>query len=233
MRVLALDTATQACSVAFDDGARCIFRFEELGRGHAQRILPMVDEVLTEANVALEQLDCIAVGVGPGTFTGVRIAVSVAQGLAFGARLPVVPVTSLGALALQSHCQSACGTARGTLVCLDARMGEVYWGCYVEHPQLGVVPLADLRVSSPAAVCVPPDAKFCGIGRGFDVYPQLAQLPGVQLNAQDSLALPHAKYIAILGTSAFRAGAGMDAAELRPVYLRDKVALTERERALR
>src|SRR5882757_4299132 len=126
MRVLALDTATEACSAALltDDGH--FRRFKEVGRGHAEEILGMVDAILAEAGVALNMLDGIAASVGPGAFTGIRICVSVAQGLAFGAGLRVIPVTTLEALALQA----VRGGAEQVMACLDARMGEVYWGCF-------------------------------------------------------------------------------------------------------
>src|SRR5208283_2224346 len=126
MRLLALDTATEACSVSLLTERGLTGRFAEVGRGHAERILGMVDEVLAEAGVGLSMLDGIAASVGPGAFTGVRICVSVAQGLAFGAGLPVVPITTLEALALKAMQ----GGAQQALACLDARMGEVYWGCF-------------------------------------------------------------------------------------------------------
>src|SRR3979490_2769271 len=126
MRVLAVDTATEACSVALLSGDELICRFAEGGLAHAQRVLGMVEAVLAEAQISLAQLDGIAASIGPGAFTGVRISVAVAQGLAFGAGLQVVPVTTLEALALQVL-QRSQGPA---LACLDARMGEVYWGCF-------------------------------------------------------------------------------------------------------
>ena len=122
MRLLAIDTATQACSVALLDGETLITRYEEPGRGHAELILPMVDEVLKEGSLQLKALDCIAVGRGPGAFTGVRIAISVAQGLAFGAGLKIVPVSDLAALAQRV---ARTPDARTVVVCMDARRGEV------------------------------------------------------------------------------------------------------------
>src|ERR1700723_2528801 len=114
MRVLAVDTATEACSVALLRGDEVIGRFAELGRSHAQHVLAMVEAVLAEAGVSLSMLDGIAASVGPGAFTGVRISVAVAQGLAFGAGLRVAAVTTLEALALQA----AHGGARQVLACL-------------------------------------------------------------------------------------------------------------------
>src|SRR5271165_5055248 len=121
MRVLALDAATEACSVALLDGDRLYARHEEFGKGHADRLLAMVDEVLAEAVLTLSALDGIAASIGPGAFTGVRITVSVAQGLGFGAALPIVPVSTLETLAQQAL--QAMPDEQRVLACLDARMG--------------------------------------------------------------------------------------------------------------
>jgi tRNA threonylcarbamoyladenosine biosynthesis protein TsaB len=228
MRVLALDTSTEACSVALLTNAGIISRFDEVGRAHAERILSMVDAVLREAQLRLVDLDGIAAGVGPGAFTGVRISVAVAQGLAFGAGLPVVPVTTLEALALQAIQKGA----RHVLACLDARMGEVYWGCFVPHATHAIAASGPLRVGPAADVSVPDAASYRGIGRGFAAYPQLAAIPGLELDSRDSHALPDARKMARIGAVRLGAGGGIDAADLTPQYVRDKVALTERERGV-
>lgn len=225
MRVLALDTATEACSVALLDGEESIGRFAELGKTHAQQILGMVDTVLAEAQLSLSMLDGIAASIGPGSFTGVRISVSVAQGLAFGANLRVVPVGTLEALAYQALRR---GSAQ-VLACLDARMGEVYWGCFTADPAHGLLPLGAPRVGPPASVVLP-DGVFSGIGRGFAAYPTLSGLPGLHIDPSDSQALPHARDMALLGALRLGRGEGVDPADLRPLYIRDKVALTEAER---
>ncbi len=224
MRVLALDTATEACSVALltDDGL--LGRCAEVGRGHAEQVLGMVDAVLAEAGTSLGKLDGIAASIGPGAFTGVRISVAVAQGLCFGANLPVVPVSTLEALALQAMYG---GTGRA-LACLDARMGEVYWGCFASDAARILVACGAPRVG-PAAEVKLDQAGARGIGRGFAAYPELAALPG--LEEVLAHALPDAREIARIGTSRLLAGGGMDPADLRPQYLRDKVALTGEERA--
>lgn len=224
MRVLALDTATEACSVALltDDGL--LGRCAEVARGHAEQILGMVDAVLAEAGISLAMLDGIAASVGPGAFTGVRISVAVAQGLCFGANLPVVPVTTLEALALQAmH-----GGVEHVLACLDARMGEVYWGCFDGDAARILVACGAPRVG-PAAQVQLAHAGARGIGRGFAAYPELAALPGIE--DVQAHALPDAREMARIGTMRLLAGAGMDPADLRPQYLRDKVALTGEERA--
>jgi tRNA threonylcarbamoyladenosine biosynthesis protein TsaB len=213
MRLLALDTATEACSVALIDGSAVIGRYAEVGRGHAEEVLAMVDAVLGEAGIALRRLNGIAAGIGPGSFTGVRISVSVAQGLAFGAELPVIPVTTLEALA-----------------CLDARMGEVYWGCFAADAARGLALLGALQVGPAPTVRWAGTVPYRGIGRGFAAYPELAALPGLELAPRDARALPDARDVARLGALRLEAGEGLDPAALKPQYVRDKVALTEAER---
>jgi tRNA threonylcarbamoyladenosine biosynthesis protein TsaB len=227
MRVLALDTATEACSVALLTDAGLVGAFKEVGRGHAEQILDMVDAVLAEAGIVLEMLDGIAASVGPGAFTGVRIGVSVAQGLAFGASLPVVAVTTLEALAMQAMR----GRAEQVMACLDARMGEVYWGCFATDPERGVAARSAPAVGAAESVKVPLTGPFQGIGRGFAAYPMLQALAGLDLPDGASDALPYAKDMARLGAIRLKLGEGRDPADLIPVYLRDKVALTEVERA--
>jgi tRNA threonylcarbamoyladenosine biosynthesis protein TsaB len=226
VRVLALDTATEACSAALWTQEGVISRFAEVGRGHAEEILSMVDAVLAEAALPLSMLDGIAASVGPGAFTGVRISVAVAQGLAFGASLPVVPVTTLEALALQAMDAGA----QHALACLDARMGEVYWGCFAADAVRTLVACGELKVGPPAEVRAAGTGPYHGIGRGFAAYPELATLPG--LVTSSARALPEAGTMARLGAVRLLAGEGIDPADLTPVYLRDKVALTEAERGL-
>ena len=226
MKVLALDTATEACSVALLTDADLVGVFREVGRGHAEQILDMVDAVLSEAGMVLGMLDGIAASVGPGAFTGVRIGVSVAQGLAFGASLPVVAVTTLEALGLQAMR----GGAQQVMACIDARMGEVYWGCYATDPERGLTARGAAAVGAAESVNVPLVGPFQGIGRGFAAYPVLQALAGLTLPAGACDALPDAKDMARLGAIRFAAGEGRDPADLIPVYLRDKVALTEIER---
>ena len=228
MKVLALDTATEACSVALLTDAAVTGVFREVGRGHAEQILDMVDAVLAEAGTVLGMLDGIAASVGPGAFTGVRIGVSVAQGLAFGAALPVVAVTTLEALGWQAMR----GGADQVMACLDARMGEVYWGCFATDPTRGLAARGAPAVGDAQSVKVPLAGPFQGIGRGFAAYPALRALAGLTLPAGACEALPDAKDMARLGAIRFKLGEGRDPADLIPLYLRDKVALTEVERAL-
>ncbi len=233
MRILALDTATEACSAALltSLGAdlaevRILGRYEELGKTHAQQILAMVEALLAEGQMPLAALDAIAASIGPGAFTGVRISVAVAQGLAFGADLPVVAVTTLEALALPAIQAGAAGV----LACLDARMGEVYWGCFAADAAQGLVAMGPPAVGPPGSVILPDARPYQGIGRGFAAYPQLAALPGLTVDPSGERALPNAREVAWLGALRFARGEGRDPADLSPLYLRDKVALTEAER---
>jgi tRNA threonylcarbamoyladenosine biosynthesis protein TsaB len=227
MRVLAVDTATEASSVALLSGEELISRHAEGGLSHAQQILGMVEAVLAEAQVSLSMLDGIAASVGPGSFTGVRISVAVAQGLAFGAGLRVAAVSTLEALAFQAMRSGAAHA----LACLDARMGEVYWGCFTADLARGVAASCPASVGPPESVALPLPGPHRGIGRGFTAYPVLAALPGLELDPDDRRALPDAREFARLGALRLQLGEGVDPADISPLYLRDKVALTEAERA--
>jgi tRNA threonylcarbamoyladenosine biosynthesis protein TsaB len=229
MRLLALDAATEACSVALLNDGKILARSLESGKSTAARIVRMVEELLAEGQVSLAMLDGIASSIGPGAFTGVRITVAVAQGLAFGANLSVVPVSTLEALALQVL-PAADAQA---LACLDARMGEVYWGCFAADAAVGVIAVCPPQVGPPGSVAVEPGSRYVGVGRGFSAYPQIARIPGVTISPAQAMALPDAREIARLGALRLAAGGGLDPADLKPLYLRDKVALTEAERAAR
>lgn len=224
--MLALDTATEACSVALWTGEAMLTRFEEPGRGHALRILPLVNEVLNEAGLRLDQLSALAAGIGPGAFTGVRIGVSVAQGLAFGAGLRVLPVNTLEALAMQALSRPSWPGCE-VLSCLDARMGEVYWGCFRADAARGVATTDRPRVDKPEAACVAVFGRnLVGIGRGIP----LLQAQGWS-GTCDAQALPNAEHMVNVALLRLAQGEGLDAADLQPLYLRDKVAFTEAERA--
>jgi len=212
--------------VALLSGDELISRFAEGGRSHAQQVLDMVEAVLAEAEVSLSTLDGIAASIGPGAFTGVRISVAVAQGLAFGAGLRVVPVSTLEALAFQVIRRGA----RHALACLDARMGEVYWGCFAADLERGLGWTCRATVGPPDSVALPVPDAYRGIGRGFGAYPALAARLGLELDPKDSEALPNAREFARLGALRLERDEGIDPADLSPLYLRDKVALTEAER---
>lgn len=222
MKLLAIDTATEACSAALLLDGELRERYELLGRGHAERILPMVDELLAEAGVGLRALDGIAFGRGPGAFTGVRIAVSLAQGLAFGADLPVVGVSDLAALARLVLDRERTEAA---LVCLDARMNEVYWAEALPRPDGGIELIAE-RLGPPAEVVpsLPPTRSLAGAGHGWAAYPRLAERLGTRLAVLRPQLLPRAAQVATLAALEFAAGRAVRAEFALPVYLRDEVA---------
>jgi tRNA threonylcarbamoyladenosine biosynthesis protein TsaB len=230
VKLLALDTATEACSAALWVDGALASREELLGRGHAERILPMIDELLIEAGIGLAALDAIAFGRGPGAFTGVRIAVSVAQGLAYGAGLPTVPVSDLAALALRAleraRIEAGAPAAGEALVALDARMGEVYYGRARPSGQLGVELLEEGLAPPEDAFPVPLEVGLArvGAGHGFSAYPALGARFATGLTAVWPELLPRAAEIAALGVRAFAAGLRVPAEAAAPVYLRDRVA---------
>jgi tRNA threonylcarbamoyladenosine biosynthesis protein TsaB len=226
VRILALDAATEACSVALLDGEHLVVRYQESGRSASEQLIAMVGEVISETGLALSALDAIGASIGPGGFTGVRVTVSVAQGLAFGAGLKTVAVTTLEALAAQVLDRSG----RPVLACLDARMNEVYWGVFALGADGTPEALSGPAVSAPQAVR-PPFDRLVGIGRGFSAYPQLQTQAAAQVTEQASRALPRAMEIARVAARRFGHGGGQDPAELQPLYVRDKVAFTEAERA--
>lgn len=223
MRLLALDTATECCSAALLVEDRLLTREAELARGHAERILPMIDELLGEAGMTLRRLDAIAFGRGPGSFTGVRLAASVAQGLAFGAGLGVVAISSLRALAQRALDQDGCVTR--ALVCNDARMQEVYWGCFERGTDGLAIERSPERVGAPASVHLPPSwADATGLGRGFAVYGVLKALPGVVVPGAWDRLLPRAVEVARLAAPELAAGRLLAPEAAVPVYVRDDVA---------
>jgi len=219
MRLLALDSATEACSAALLHDGRLIERHEVIGRGHAERLLPMVEELLAETALELKELDAIAFGRGPGGFTGLRIAAGLTQGLAAGARLPVLPVSDLAAIALAGARSS--GMHR-VLACMDARMGEIYWAAFDCSSGLPVAMSAE-SVADPAHIDPPGDGPWFGAGRGFMAYPALARQLGGKLAGMAQELLPRAADIARIGAADFGAGRGVDAARAIPVYLRNEV----------
>lgn len=221
MKLLAIDTATENCSAALLTDTQLLTRETECARGHGERILPMIDELLIEAGVTLRQLGAIAFGRGPGAFTGVRLAASITQGLAFGADLPVVPVSDLEALAQRGFDLEP--NAERVLVCNDARMREVYWGCFECHEGYASASGPE-RVGPPREVLLPPGARAFGLGRGFAVYPELRAIAGVSVIPPAQTLLPRAAEIARLAVREVAAGRLMAAEAAVPVYLRDDVA---------
>lgn len=220
MRILALDTSTECCSVSLLDGNALLMRQEILERGHAERVLPMVDELLGEAGLALGDLDGIAFGRGPGAFTGLRIAAGVTQGLAFGADLPVAPVSSLAAVAAQVP--AAAGET--VLACNDARMGEVYWAVFGIAPDGGVEALSAECVSAPGAVGREAPPATHAAGNAIGACPGLAERLSAEGVRVHHGVYPRADAVARLGAAVLAAGHGVPAEQALPVYVRDDVA---------
>jgi tRNA threonylcarbamoyladenosine biosynthesis protein TsaB len=219
MKILALDTATEACSVALAIGDRLLTRYVELERGHAEQILPMIDALLAEGGVALAQLDAIAFGRGPGGFTGVRLAASVAQGLAFGADVGVVPISDLAAVA--QRVAQLDPAARRVLVVNDARMREVYWAEYFVE---GIRLQGDERVNAPGDVLVSLGESWVAAGRGLVAWPELAErcrAAGATLRPD---LLPRASEVLALARPQVAAGQVFAPELALPVYVRDRVA---------
>ncbi|MFJ5446122.1 tRNA (adenosine(37)-N6)-threonylcarbamoyltransferase complex dimerization subunit type 1 TsaB [Methylobacillus methanolivorans] len=225
MNILALDTSTEYLSLALMLDGKLLERELLAGQTHSQRILPLLRELLDEAGIALRELDGIAFGAGPGSFTGLRIACGVAQGLAFGANLPVIGVSTLLALA-----EDAQGADK-VIACLDARMGEVYHAAY-EKTATGWQEVLAPGLYAPDGVPAIEGQGWTGIGSGWKAYvDSLDQRYGAQLLQRFPEAYPRAAAIARLTLPGFEAGEGRPAHEAAPIYIRNKVALTTSERA--
>jgi tRNA threonylcarbamoyladenosine biosynthesis protein TsaB len=222
MKILAIETATEACSAALYLDGEIRSRYQVEPRRHSELILPMMDELLAEAGIALTMLDALAFGRGPGSFTGVRIATGVVQGAAFGADLPVVPVSTLAALAQRRYREQ--GETR-LLPAYDARMNELYWGCYrIGEDGLAIAQSDDMLVH-PEQVEIPARDGWVGIGSGWDSYGEILRNQlGQSLAAVDGTLLCSAWDVALLGVAGCKAGEAVQAELALPVYLRDKVA---------
>lgn len=225
--ILAIETSSELASCALLRGDAVIARESSGVRTHSQSILPMVQELLAEAGLTLQDCDAIAYGAGPGSFTGVRTACGIAQGLGFGANLPVVPVVTLEAMALACHQQ---GGAAEVMTVLDARMGEVYWAQYRMAEGADCRPriVAAPALAAPAAVQPLGEATACG--NGFAAYPEAFAGKEFAAQAQGGI-MPHAAQVAQLAASVLAAGGGVAAADAQPLYLRNKIAFTSAERS--
>lgn len=240
MNILAFDTSTEYCSVALWQDGFVIEQSELVGQKHSERLMEMLDEVLHEADVKLAQVDGIAFGMGPGSFTGVRIACGVTQGLALGANLQVVGVCTLQALAVAS-------AKPRVIAALDARMGELYLAAYEQRDGAWITvvepclckpndapKVGNLLSAKADAELTPPQVTggdWFGIGSGFAMHGAvLEEKYAGQLRGADGAAVPQAAAIAAFGATQFALGRGVDAALALPLYLRDKVALKTHER---
>ncbi len=229
--ILALDSATDACSVALYREGEVTSRFELAAKSHTQRLLPMVDELLVQSGCTINDVSAIAFGRGPGSFTGLRICMGVVQGLAFGASLPVIPVSTLAAVAL-AYQREYPQHNDPCLVALDARMGEVYWAIY-GRPAQGLTPqlLNEEQVMSPTRVAQDPqvlalDGRFAALGQGWQYQELEAICPA---HCQQDV-YPHAEAIALIGAQAWAEGNTSRVMDVEPVYLRNDVSWQKRQR---
>lgn len=259
MKLLAIETSTEACSVALWLDGHVHERHQIAPRRHTDLVLPWCDALLAEAGIGKHALDAIAVGRGPGAFTGVRLAVAIVQGMALALDRPVLPISTLAALALPALALpafAAAGDAR-VLAAIDARMGELYLGLFSADATQGLQPLGAEWMARPESAALPETAAgslsnadnlinagsltnaspFIGVGSGFAaseglLATRLAEQLGERLVHVDAGALPHAADIARLAVAAWARGEAIAADRLEPAYLRDKVALTiEEQRA--
>jgi tRNA threonylcarbamoyladenosine biosynthesis protein TsaB len=220
MNLLAIDTATERCSVAARIEGVWFERSVDTQRGHADIVLSMVDEVLTESGARLQALSGIAYGRGPGAFTGVRIAVGVVQGLAFGAQVPTVGISNLAAVAQQVREEGS-----PILVCMDARMSEVYWAVFEHGESSGSLRiLQPEQLSRPDSVDVALASVAVIAGTGVSAYPDLAMR---FTSARQLVTLPRARDILLLGEYELQQGRGGSAYDAQPVYLRDQVTFVK------
>ncbi|CAN5343861.1 tRNA (adenosine(37)-N6)-threonylcarbamoyltransferase complex dimerization subunit type 1 TsaB [soil metagenome] len=223
--ILAIETSTELASAALTVGTRILTREASGVQTHSHALLPMVQSLFEEAGFTLAQCDAVAFGAGPGSFTGVRTACGVAQGLAFGLDLPLLPVVTL--LAMAQACHELTGE-QNVLCVLDARMGEVYWAQYRHDGGWHTV----IEPSLSAAAEVKPHGRVFACGNGLDAH-------RVGFEKQDFMKLarfdcmPHARYIALLAQADLEKGGAFAARDAQPLYLRNKVALTTSERSIR
>ena len=221
MKLLAFELSTEACSVAVHVDGQVRERFEIAPRRHAELALPWAEELLAEAGIARSQLDAIALGRGPGAFTGVRLAIALAQGVALALDRPLIPVSTLQALAMRAPAE-----AGQVLAAIDARMGEVYVARYERVDGLPWLQDAE-RVCPPQAVVLPEGIRCAGVGTGFGAAEGaiVAQL-GTALISVDATALPRASDVLALALPMLARGEAIAPERVEPAYLRDNVALT-------
>lgn len=227
MKCLALDTSSNCCSVALmQSGGSTILQSRDAPRLHAQLILPMIDDVLQEAELSLSELDALAFSAGPGSFTGIRIAAGVVQGLGYGADLPIVAVSTLAAMAQAAY---RLHKAVYSLPLIDARMNQVYVGCYAidDHHHVAralqpdFISKPETILSSGLDITTLKAKSYFGVGSGFDTYPTvLSKILQPYLQSIDPQLISDAQDVAVLAMDQFLKGEYTDAEHALPVYLR-------------
>lgn len=224
MKLLAIDTSSLACSVALQADAKIFERHEEQAREHTRLLMPMVHAVLDEASLRTEQLDAIVLGNGPGSFIGMRIAASVAQGIAHGAGIPIVPVSSLAAVAAQAFQETG---AREIVVAQDAHMNEVYLGAFEQGAHgLPVALFAERLQTQTRIEDLEPASRStrAAAGFGWQRYPGLAAVNDTLIGEHSTVMHPRARFLLPLGEAALAQGRQIRPQDLVPAYLRSKVA---------
>jgi len=223
MRILAIDTATEACAAALWDNGNLFAHFEECPREHTQRILPLVKDILNQGNTSLTELDALAFGRGPGSFTGGRIGIGIAQGLALGANLPMIGVSTLATMAQGAFRKTG---ATRVLAAIDARMGEVYWAEYTRDEQ-GVWHGEETEcVLKPEAVSERLkllSGDWATVGTGWPAWPDMANESGLTL-VDGNMLLPAAEDMLPIACQRFAVGKPVAVEQAEPVYLRNEVA---------
>ncbi|MFO3920007.1 tRNA (adenosine(37)-N6)-threonylcarbamoyltransferase complex dimerization subunit type 1 TsaB [Enterobacter hormaechei] len=223
MRILAIDTATEACSVALWNDGTTFAHFEECPREHTQRILPLVKTILTEGNTSLTDLDALAYGRGPGSFTGVRIGIGIAQGLALGADLPMIGVSTLATMAQGAWRMTG---ATRVLAAIDARMGEVYWAEYTRDENgvwHGEETEAVLKPEAVTGRLKQLSGEWATVGTGWPAWPEMAKDTGLTL-VHGNMLLPAAEDMLPIACQLLAAGKTVAVEHAEPVYLRNTVA---------
>lgn len=223
-KCLAIETSTSVCSLALADGERCELRYLEDSRSSSRQLYTTVRALLDDLQVAVADLDCVAFGCGPGSFTGVRIAAGAAQAIAFAQSLPVCAVSSLAALALRADGDNPSGTVAA---CLDARMGEAYLGVYaVNNPGQPLELIADSLVQ-PGEFRLPESpGGVLAAGQGWSEYPELLANNSAVITSTQLDVWPDAMAVLDIAQQKFRAGDLLAAADALPNYLRDRVVQT-------
>ncbi|WP_455424721.1 tRNA (adenosine(37)-N6)-threonylcarbamoyltransferase complex dimerization subunit type 1 TsaB [Dryocola sp. LX212] len=222
MRILAIDTATEACSVALYNEGTSRAHFELCPREHTQRILPLVQDILNQSGLSLSELNALAYGRGPGSFTGVRIGIGIAQGLALGAELPLIGVSTLATMAQGAWRQTG---ATRVLAAIDARMGEVYWAEYQRDEQgvwHGEETEAVLKPEAVAERLKQLDGEWATVGTGWQAWPDMA-LNSRVIVQDGKTTLPAAEDMLPLAIQAFNADRTVAVEQAEPVYLRNEV----------
>ncbi|MBK1850368.1 MULTISPECIES: tRNA (adenosine(37)-N6)-threonylcarbamoyltransferase complex dimerization subunit type 1 TsaB [unclassified Marinobacter] len=223
MKLLALDTSSEGCSAALFVDGEVFEKFEIAPRGHTRLLMPMLRELLTEQALKPTDLDALAFARGPGSFTGVRIATGVVQGLAWGLDLPVVPVSSLETVALGAIETLQVKEGEGIAVAFDARMSELYWGCFQNSSGLPEL-IGEERVCAPSRVALETDVKkWVGAGHGWAFRETMPTDVSGRINSVDEAMIPRASWVARLAVAKFDQGLAVPAEQAQPVYIRDEV----------